>query len=63
MENQTTNPSLKKIYKPKSCEDCPVCKIVKGRVECGVARDLSASRIDYREKFEMWKKCPIAWDE
>lgn len=53
----------KKIYKPKVCEDCLVCKKEKGMVVCGVMKELKANANNTAEKFKMWKKCPLDWDK
>lgn len=52
-----------KIYKPKSCELCPVVKIEKGVIICGAYKSLKAKTNDSTEKYDMWKKCPIGWDK
>ena len=52
-----------KIYKPKKCEECPVCKRQKGLIVCGVSRNKKASINDYFEKKKMWETCEIGWDK
>lgn len=52
-----------KIYKPRTCEQCPVIKKEKETLICGVMRELKANTHDPQEKFQMWKKCPIDWDK
>jgi hypothetical protein len=51
-----------KIYKPKTCEQCPVVKHEKGMIVCGVMKNLKAKANDTNEKTQMWKNCHIAWD-
>lgn len=52
----------KKIYKPSSCEKCPVVKIDKGIITCRCCRDLKAKYNDYDEKMAMYNNCQIDWD-
>ena len=52
-----------KIYKPPICEQCPVCRVDKNKIKCGVSHDLEAGRFDTKAKAEMWRKCPIDWDK
>lgn len=52
-----------KIYKPRTCEQCPVIKNEKGTLVCGVMRELKAKAHDTQEKLQMWIKCPLDWDK
>lgn len=55
-----------KIYKPKTCLDCPVISVDKkdkGKVVCGVMRELSANKQIPEEMKRMWNACPIGWDK
>lgn len=55
-----------KIYKPKTCLQCPAVKIDKkdkGKIVCGCMRNLSADTRKPNEAKEMWNKCPIGWDK
>lgn len=52
-----------KIYKPKSCEECPVIRIGKEIMTCGVHKKLKANISISKEKYNMWKNCPIDWDK
>lgn len=52
-----------KLYKPKTCEQCPVINNKKGVLICGVMRELKANAQDPLEKLIMWRKCPLAWDK
>lgn len=52
-----------KIYKPKSCEQCPVIRIDKGTMTCGAYKKLKAKISDSTERYNMWKSCPIDWDK
>ena len=53
----------KKLYKPKTCEQCPAVNIVKGEIICGCMRELKAKTNDPQEKLQMWRECPLAWDK
>lgn len=53
----------KKIFKPISCEKCPVVKIDKGIISCRCCRDLKAKYNNCDEKLEMYNKCQIDWDK
>ena len=55
--------NITKITKPKTCEQCPVVKVEKGQIICGVMRELKASANNYAEKFQMWKQCNLDWDK
>lgn len=55
--------SEQKLYKPKTCEQCPVVRIKKGEISCGCMRELKAKAHDLLEKLIMWRKCPIDWDK
>lgn len=50
------------MEKPKRCVDCPAVDVEKGIISCGVMKSLKAKIDDPSEKLEMWKKCPLAWD-
>lgn len=52
-----------KIYKPKSCKDCPAVKIEKGMLVCGCLRELKSNLKSQTEQKTMWEKCPIDWDK
>lgn len=55
-----------KIYKPKTCFQCPVVEIDKkdkGKIVCGCMRELKAKAYNTQEKLQMWRKCPLAWDK
>ena len=55
-----------KIYKPKTCFQCPVVEIDKkdkGKIVCGCMRNLSSDTRKPNEPKEMWNKCPIGWDK
>lgn len=55
-----------KIFKPKTCLDCPVINIDKkdkDKVVCGVMRKLSANKQVPEEMKQMWNNCPIGWDK
>lgn len=52
-----------KIYKPKTCKECPVGINNKGKITCGVSRNkLIAQSTNIKEMKEMYEKCPIDWD-
>lgn len=55
--------SEQKLYKPKTCEQCPVVNVVKGEIICGCMRELKAKAYNSQEKLQMWRKCPLAWDK
>lgn len=54
-----------KIYKPKSCEDCPVFR--RKECKCGCQPSFSGrGQPKPNQKpttYEMWKTCPIDWDK
>jgi hypothetical protein len=49
------------MKKPNNCEQCPAVEINKGEIACGCMRTLKAKAHDPQEKFQMWRKCPLAW--
>lgn len=53
----------KKLYKPKTCEQCPAVRVEKGEIVCGCMRELKAKANNPIEKLQMWQKCPLAWDK
>lgn len=52
----------KKLFKPRTCQECPAVEIKKGEIICKCMRELKANISDSEEKVDMWKKCPLAWD-
>ena len=52
-----------KIYKPKTCFECPAVEKDKGKIVCGCMRNLSADIRKPHEQKEMWDNCPIGWDK
>ena len=55
-----------KIYKPKTCFQCPAVKIEKkdkGKIVCGCMRNLSADIRKPHEQKEMCDNCPICWEK
>ena len=54
---------MNKIIKPKSCDKCPVVKLEKGTLICGVAREFKAKATEPIEKLVMWRNCPLNWDK
>lgn len=54
-----------KVFKPKSCLECPVFKRKKKNYWCGV-RPTSHRRGEKQSQqtlSEMYKSCPIEWDK
>ena len=49
----------KKIYKPKACKYCPVAKIKKDTIECGVVRNSASEKDNIKSEYNMWKNCPL----
>lgn len=52
-----------KLYKPKTCSDCPAARNDKGILVCGCKKELKAKVHDTQEKLQMWGKCPLDWDK
>lgn len=52
-----------KLYKPRTCEQCPVIKNEKGFLVCAVMRELKANIRNDQEKLNMWRNCPLGWDK
>lgn len=54
---------MEKITKPNTCEECPVGHINKRIIQCGVYEKLQASINNNKERYAMWKNCPLDWDK
>lgn len=51
------------MNKPKTCYDCPAIEIKRGEIVCGCMRTLKAKDTDPQEKLQMWRKCPLGWEQ
>lgn len=49
--------------KPKSCIDCPVFEKTKKGIECKAMPSLEKKQIKGNSIAELYKNCPIDWDE
>lgn len=53
---------MNKIFKPKSCIECPVFKRKKQKFWCSV-QPTSKNEKNKTTIEEMYKRCPIDWDK
>ena len=51
------------IYKPSTCNECPVVEVKKAIIVCGVSKNMQASKKDKYEQQLMYAKCPLEWDK